>query len=265
MRHASTSRKRFRYGTTLLVKPIYSVPWISYYNQISAAIRAMNTRNFGVRQMSSGFGRWGAGAGIVFAVLFVAGVILGPANLPSGSDAEVVAFYASSGNRLQLIISAYAFTAAAFFYVVFLIDLRSRIQRSTSNVANWLGLSAITGALFLAMMIAAGAAIASIAGNMAFGGDPQPAVADVARDVPELGLALLLIGSMVLAAAHLASTSIAALRSHVLPPWLCIAGLVAAIILLPSVLFLPMVVLPLWVGAVGVVLLLRSGMSPGAS
>ena len=59
--------------------------------------------------------------------------------------------------------------------------------------------------------------------------------------------------------AHLATISIAALRSRVLPRWLCIAGEAAAVILLFSVLFLPMVVLPLWVVAASVVLLSRKG------
>jgi Domain of unknown function (DUF4386) len=207
--------------------------------------------------MTSGFGRWGAGAGILFAVLFVAAVILGPGNLPDGSDAKVVAFYADSGNRLRAIVSAYLFAAAAVCYVVFLIDLRARIQRSAPAAANWVGVSVTTGALFLVLMVAAGAAVASIAGDIAFGDDPQPVVPDVARLLPELGYALLLVGSMVLAAAHLASTSMAALRSRVLPPWLCIAGLIAAFILLASVLFLPMVVLPLWVVAASAVLLSR--------
>jgi hypothetical protein len=214
--------------------------------------------------MTTGFGKLGAGAGILFAVLFVVAVVSGPGNLPSGSDAQVVAFYADSGNRMGAIVSAYLFAAAALCYTIFLIDIRARFQRSTVDAAaNWSGVSVITGALFLALMVAAGAAVATIAGDINFGDDPNPVVPDVARFLPELVYALLLVGGMVLAAGHLASTSMAALRSRVLPRWLCIAGLIGSVILLASVLFIPMVVLPLWVLAASIVFLTRAESAGG--
>ena len=209
--------------------------------------------------MTTGFGKFGAGAGILFGVLFVVAVLMGPANLPDGTDAQVVAFYADSGNRLQLIVSAYLFAAAAICYLFFMIDLRVRFQRSGTDVGNWSSASAFSGALFLAVMVVAGAAFATIAGDIAFGDDPHPVVPDVARFLPELGYALLLLGAMVLAAVHVACTSVAALRTAVLPRWLCIAGFIAAVVLLGGVLLVPLVALPLWTIAVGVVLLMRNG------
>lgn len=214
--------------------------------------------------MATGFGKLGAGAGILFAVLFVVAVFMGPGNLPDGTDAQVVAFYDDMGNRVMSVISAYLFAAAAICYLFFMLDLRARLLRSSRDVRNWTGVAGVSGAVFVAVMVAAGATFATISGDIVFGGDPHPAVGDVARFLPELGYALLMVGAMVLAAAHVASTSVAAMQSGLLPRWLCIAGLIGAVLLLFSVLFFPLLALPLWALAVGVVLLTRTEPAGGA-
>lgn len=115
-------------------------------------------------------------------------------------------------------------------------------------------MSFITGVVFVALLIAGGAALALITRDIAFGDDPQPGV-DVARFLPELGFAFMLLGGTIAAAAHIASTSFAGLASKALPRWLCIAGLVAAVLLLVSVLLVPIIVLPIWAILVSAVLL----------
>jgi hypothetical protein len=72
------------------------------------------------------------------------------------------------------------------------------------------------------------------------------------RTTESLGIAVLLMVGGLVAALMLAAVSLAARGTEALPNWLVTAGFVVAVILLGSVMFIPMVVLLLWVLAVAI-------------
>ena len=78
--------------------------------------------------------------------------------------------------------------------------------------------------MFVAMLLVAGVSFASVAGNIQFGGDPQPA-ADVARQLPELANPILLVAGALTAVLLIASTSVVALQTGSVAPVACVVGL----------------------------------------
>jgi len=81
---------------------------------------------------------------------------------------------------------------------------------------------------------------------------PVPAP-DVARTAEQLGYGVMLVVGGLFAALMVGASSIAARGTGLLPSWLVSAGLSAAVLLLASVIFIPIVLLPLWVLVVAVI------------
>lgn len=204
--------------------------------------------------MNVAWGRWAAASGIVFAILFVAGILLAPVNLPDGTDQEVLDFYAGSGDTLVVLIGGYVLVAAGIAYAVFLVELSSRLPRLDRGSRNWATLSVFSGAAFVVLLLVAAALFASISGDIKFGGDPTPVAVAAARYLPEAGFPVLMIAGAVAVAVHIVSTSLAA-GPALFPKWLSWASLVFAVLLLFAVLLFPLILLPVWAIIVSVVLL----------
>lgn len=210
----------------------------------------------GVERASiSTVGRLGAIAGIGFAVLFIAGLVL-LTNSPEEdvADAELLAFYADSGNRLQAVAGVYLMAFAGILFLGFLAQLRAILSRSRLDGSPLVSLSTTAGAVFITMLFAGAAAIATVPVGMEMGAIAQPS-ADVTRVMPQLGYALLLLFSMFAASALIISISALALRSGVFPRWFGWLGIVCGLLLLLAVAFIPVVALPIWAIAASVVLL----------
>jgi MFS family permease len=175
--------------------------------------------------------------GIVFAILFVLGMIM--MNLPVGggasSDDEIREFYANSDDRTRVVISTYLLALAAVAFMPFLAGL-------------YLG-ALIAGIAFIALLMAGAAALGAIAGGIQLGDEPE-LLADtgIARFLGHTGYALILIMGAFSAAAMIAMAS-ARIIQHpgIAARWVAWAGFVLAAILLVAVIFLPMVALPIWV------------------
>lgn len=201
--------------------------------------------------------RWGAFAGIAFVVLFVAR--FGFLNTPE-SDASVqewTAHFDDSGNRMLSLLGGYAMALAGLAFVCFLWALRARLRRAEEGSEGLSALAFGSGLVFVAMAFASGAAMATIAGSIEFGDGPVPD-GEFARQLEQLGFALLLLYGMFAVAVCIAATSGSALRTGTLPRWLVIAGFVVAVIVgVIGVFFVPMILLALWVLAVSIVMLTR--------
>jgi hypothetical protein len=197
---------------------------------------------------------------IAFAVLFFVGVTL--PGLPDykatkkypDPAAHLTSFYASHGNRTRLVVAAYVMALAGLVFLVFLSHLRDRLRRAEGEAGASGGLVFGAGAVFVAMSYAGSAAWASIAGDLIFGKQRQPSP-DVAGFIPQLGYPLVLIFGMFAAALAVAVTSMSALRTGVFPRWLAYLGFVAAVAMLFSVVFIPMLLFVVWMIAVGITLL----------
>lgn len=205
---------------------------------------------------SQNWPRWMAASGILFGILFVIGMLM--MNLPDGTDAQVTAFYTDSGNRMQLLVDAYVLVVAAVVFLVYVVDLRSRMRAASNADSPWVQLSFISGVVFAAALILFACMIGSIAGAQAFGDEPVPTAA-VARFLPESGYAILMVGGAFMVATHIASAGAEALRNGLLPRWLCVLGFVLAFVVLFSVVFIPLIAIPLWTIITGVILLRAKG------
>ncbi len=210
---------------------------------------------------SSRWERWGPIAGLVFVVLFVVGFSL--IDFPSGDDsaAKITSFYTDKGDRAQLIIGCYLLVLSAVFFLWFLASLRSRlltVERPPGRLTSiaWGG-----GLVFTALLMVAASAFMSIAANVSFGDEKFVSV-EAARNIPSLGYPILLIGGMFAAIALIDATSILILRTEMLPKWIGWFGFVAAVVLLVSFLFFPILLFLLWVAFTSVAMYRAAPVGP---
>jgi hypothetical protein len=205
--------------------------------------------------------RWGAAAGIAFVVFFVLRFVF--LNTPD-SDAPVrewTEHFQDSGDRTLSILGGYSMALAGLAFLCFVWAVRGRLRRSEVDPHGLSTLAYGSGLVFVAMLFASGAAMTTVAASVEFGDNPVPD-GEFARQFENLGFGLLLLYAMFAVAVCIAATSGSALRTGVLPRWLVIAGFVVAVLVgVFGVIFLPMILLVLWVLAVSIVMLLRPGTS----
>lgn len=203
--------------------------------------------------------RWPAIAGIVFVVLLIVGLVL-IADIPdaSESDQEIADYLADSDKHVLNIVGLYLWTLAGASFLWFVASLRGALRQAEGEPGTLSGLAFGAGVVFTALLMASGAAIAAVAGAIELGESTDPAP-DFVRMLPQLGFGMLLIGGGFAAIVLVLSTSILALQTGVLPRWLAWLGFAAAVVLLFSFVFIPLIALPIWVLAVSVVWLTRGG------
>jgi len=203
---------------------------------------------------------WG---GIVFAVLYVAGVVTSFAGTPDNTNhdhpvkyaADWAKYYADSGNRTTAIIGAYALALACLAVVVFGLHLRDRLADAGAPTAARL---AFAGSIMLATVtMVAALAMAWIPGAVAFGDVPAP-TGELAYFGSQLAFGLLLVGGGMCAALMLVATGVGANRTAALPKWLGWAAIVVGVVVAAiGAFFMPMVLLVLWMLIAGIVCLRR--------
>jgi hypothetical protein len=199
-------------------------------------------------------------SGVGFVVLFAVGLMVATGQLPNTSglhtqaavDAKVFHTYDKAGTRAAIIVGGYLIVLAGLVLIWFLSGLRSRLRRGGES-ETVSGLVFTFGAIAAVMIMAGGGIFATIAGDLSFGNEPAIHTADVARLLPEIGFPLVMIGGMLALGAVIAITSVAALRNGVLPRWLAYAGWLAVVGAALAVVFLPMVLVALWILAVSII------------
>jgi hypothetical protein len=186
--------------------------------------------------------------GALFVPAYVVGLAL--VNNPdlSSTPAAFARYYASSGNRAHLIAAAVLLAVSALLWVVFAIGLRERLAETTAT-----RLAAAGTVATAALIGVAGTLISAIPFAMTFSSAPAPGV-DLERYLPIAGYLALTVFGMPMAALTIGAVCVASLRQGALPRWLAWSGIGAAILLVGSVEFFPMVALVLWVAASCVVL-----------
>jgi hypothetical protein len=195
---------------------------------------------------------WTRLAGIAFAVVFVAGMIIGRDTPDTdASDDEWVRWFDDSGHRAQQVVSLFLLVIAALLLVVFAVGLVRQLRAASGDRGGSIGI-AYSGAIITAVAIAVGGvAVNQISAAVELGDMPEPG-ADVLRTAEQLGFGLLLVVAGLFAALTVAAVSAAARGTGLLPSWLVNVGFAVAVILLFSVVFLPMALFPLWVLAVAI-------------
>jgi hypothetical protein len=196
-------------------------------------------------------------AAIVFAVLFVVGFLLA-ADTPEGdeSNREWVRHFADSGNRRNIVIGVILLALAALAFLVFLGVLRERLRNAAPG-SEWLStLAFASGIVFVAMVAVFAVGVASVAAGIEFNDNPVPRDANIMRALDSLGFGALLLFGSGSAGLMIITTSVVSGRTALLPRWLVVAGyVVGVLVLLGGLLFLPLILLVLWMLAMGIVML----------
>jgi len=196
------------------------------------------------------------GAGIAFVVLFVFGTFasLGPEikdhDTPSAAATKYLDYVAKHGNRVGLVLGAYALILAAIAFIWF-----------TQGIRRWGGETIVggfvgaLGVLAGAAMIAAGMTAAVVAGAMSFGNTPGPSSngGEAVRWVMSMSYPFIFVCVGLISAAIIAAISIGGSRAGVLPKWLAYAGILGVLGGVFGVIFLPMVLVLLWYLALAIV------------
>jgi hypothetical protein len=197
--------------------------------------------------------RWSALAGVLFVALFAVALALSSAT--GDSPTEVQQWYADSGNRTKEFVAWFLFMAAAIAFLSFLGTLRDMLVRAEGGPGTLSSLVFGPGIAFTVLLVGA---VSLFAAPAALGGEDNfkldPNTAEMFADA---GYFVLVGGGMIASIAVLA-TSMAALRTRVLPGWLGWSGLIVAVAMLFSVFFLPLLVFLAWVLAVSLVMVVAA-------
>ncbi len=179
-------------------------------------------------------GRAGAIAGLAFSLLFLLGTAM--LNIPLGaSDEKLVAFWSDSGNQVTSIISMYSFVLAGLCFLVFLVQLRSRLLAAEGGDGRLSALVVASGGVFVAMLIVAAASRGMIGFALKAPGSKESLPgADTLRYIPQIGYAALGAGGMLAAAVAMATTSWLIVRTGAFSRWLAWVGGVAAILIIAA-------------------------------
>jgi hypothetical protein len=190
-------------------------------------------------------------AGAIFIPAFLLGLFLANEPDPSNSGASLAAWYGVHAHRVHLLLGAGMLCLAALAWIVFVNGLRDRVAGGTAG-----RIATTASAMTASLLAVTGALYAAVPAGMAFGGAPAPGP-DAARFLSEGSYIALGLFAMPAASLTIAVVALAARRSGALPAGLAWSGIVAAVLLLGSVEFFPMLALVLWVAAACVVLARR--------
>ena len=197
-------------------------------------------------------------AGLIFAVLFVACVVLLHRQPGAGSTAEEVrAWYLGENASRVGVVGLYLAPFAGIAFLWFMAVMRHHVSALEDRFFD----TVLTGSgiVFIAMLFATAAAAGSLVAAVKFRDAPVPGpeAVGVARS---LAYTFFYVYALRAAAVFMVVASTIGRRSGGLPRWLALAGYAVALVLLLSVSYAPLMALlfPAWVTAVSVVILVRN-------
>ncbi len=205
---------------------------------------------------------------IVFAVLFVAALVLVQQAPGLGvPDSVYTAFYASGSTSVLVAVGLYIAPLAGIAFLWHLAASRAMFAASGEPLsAIPSGLQFASGVAFVAMLFAGTAAAGAIAVlDTLYSADPLPPP-DVARALNATGYLMVFIFGVRFAGMYMITTTTLARAAGVLPRWLAIVGYLAAAVLLVSTTNHPaiLLVLPAWLLLVSVVVGVRTHRKPSS-
>lgn len=198
--------------------------------------------------------RLGAPAtGIAYALLAVVGILLlVQEEIDTATNEAILSHYGDSGNRGTEMVASVLALVGALFFLWFLSSLRSRLRQveaETTTLSDLAFGSGVAGAVLFAGAVALLSATSNaVEISSRFEIDPN-----LARFAVTTGY-VFLVGSVLFNCVLVATTSVLALRTDVLPTWLGWAGFAAIVLAIVEAFLLPVFIIPVWVLAVSVVL-----------
>lgn len=198
-------------------------------------------------------------AGIIFVVLYVASfLLLSSTPLGSASDQEILDYYAD-GTNLTLTLAAMGLMPfAGIAFIWFMVALRAVGGSTGKRVSRVVGhVQQATGIIFVALLFVATAALVATPAAIQFADAETDPI--VARILPLLSSAILLMFGMRMAAMFVFTTSSIGLATGLLPRWFALAGYLVGLLLLLAFTFATWFVLlfAAWVLALCLLILWR--------
>ena len=174
------------------------------------------------------------GLGVAHALLYILSYyLLQQTPGANSSDAEILEFYSSGGDRRLILVGLYVMPFAGIAFVWFTVALRMWISVSTSRLnALYSNVQLVSGIIFVGLLFTAGAASAATAASMEFStGQVDPMMA---RQLPQLSSTILIVFAMRMAAMFVFTTSSIGRSAGILPRWYVMAGYAVGLFLLLS-------------------------------
>jgi hypothetical protein len=199
--------------------------------------------------------RLAAASGVAFVVLFVVAVFMLDIAGHDDLDAALNSFYEDSANRARVIAGAYVLAGAGLSFLWLSYHIRNRMRAAEGDSNGLADLGFAGAVVFVTLLFAFGAMQGpTYAASIDFYDEPETRLT---RIVPHQGYGMLAYGFLA-SAVWVATTSAIIRSSGVLPLWLSRAGFVVAVLMLPSILFVPIFLsaaaLAAWVLAISVAL-----------
>jgi hypothetical protein len=194
-------------------------------------------------------------AGLVFAALFTASIVLLYRQPASGSTAhEIAVWYLGNASRTVALVGLYLAPFAGIAFLWFIAVIRSHVGEHEDRFFATVFLG--SGLLFVAMLFAGAAAAGAAIAAVKFQGAPPPSP-DTLVFARGLAYTLIYVYAVRAAAVFIVAVSTIGLRTGTLPRSLALIGYVVALVQLVSVSYYKAIVLifPAWVAVVSVVLL----------
>ncbi len=185
------------------------------------------------------YGRW---IGLAGAVIYTAGFFL-VSSAPGGGEVETAdfeEFYVEDERTVVPILGVFALTIGALALLWFFHSLRAAIATSDA------GLGWAATALGLAIVLTGGSLLAAPSGVQAFS-DADFVGAPVAHTLAQAGFGAMLVPGSLCLGFGIAVLSLAGRKAGVVAPWVAVAGVVVAVLQLAAVVWLPSLLIPLWV------------------
>jgi hypothetical protein len=198
--------------------------------------------------------------GILFAALVIIAELLQDEPGEKASDAEVLTYYADSGNRDAEFVAVLLIGLSGFCFLSFLGTLRGALARAEGEPARLTTAAVAAGVAFIALALAAHAVGTAMAGAAGFF-DTFEVDPNTARVLISLSFGLFVL-SLFAAAAMTAAVAVIALLLGGVPRWLGWFGLLATVAGLLGFLVLPSLVVLAWIVAASVWLLVPAAQPP---
>ena len=194
---------------------------------------------------SSPVRRWEPYAGVAYVVFFVASVMVSNPPADSASDSTWTSRYTGRSEQAGHLATALLLLLAGLALMTFLVALWRRIAE-VHPAGSPSRLPIAAAATTAALMGAGGMVMGYVSGGEIMGSYPLPS-ADLLRMSNDLGFALAGVAGSWAAAVAVATLSVQGHAAGVFGSRMRAAGLVTALLLLLSMLFLPILALLIWV------------------
>lgn len=207
--------------------------------------------------------RFAGWAGIAFAVVFVAGFIL-VAQVPEydAPDASWVNWV--ENDNVPTVVGTMLLTAAGLLLMAFITSLAAHLSEvPDAGDDHWRAVLRGAGTMAGTTLVVAALVGGAMSAAVTFAPEFEAPGAELIRSLDQLSVGLVLIGTGWSMAVAIAVASWTGRRSATLPRWLTTTGIVFAVLLLLSPMFVPLVFVPLWALITGIVLVRADTRSAG--